>query len=154
MDKRTLILGIFLGALGMYILIHGLWHLGYYTIAAVFSSLSRIRTHPDTQPKTLSSVEKMILPQVLRKFPDLDLPGLKEEIHKAINRQYGSQEDFQILSIMLNDCRKQDGKTVLIFEAPVCWQNKKPVSRLLRIRVISPEDASPCSWNVASIHEI
>ena len=154
MDKRTLIVGILLGALGMYILIHLLWHLGYYTIAAVFSSLSRIRTHPDAQPKTLSSVEKMVLPQVLREFPDLDLPGLKEEIQRAIARQYGSHDNFQIRSIMLNDCRKQDGKTVLIFEAPVCWQHKKPVSRLLRIRMISPEDDSLSSWTVASVSEL
>ena len=109
MDKTTLLIGIALGAVGMYLIIHFLWSIGYYALATVFSALGGIRSGSAGTSKSLSSMEAMVLPQVKKDFEDFDPEVLKTRLREHLQSLYGSRENFQVEALALNDYRKQSG---------------------------------------------
>lgn len=144
MDKTTLILGILLGAAAMYLILHFLWHLGFYAIATIFSSLGSIRTDGPRIPKSLGNMEKMILPQVRRDLPDFDPEAMKETVRKHLLGLYGERENFQIPIVALRDYQKQPHKKILTYEAALCWNEKKPLQKRVSISVVG-EEVTPLS---------
>ena len=144
MDKTTLILGILLGAAAMYLILHFLWHVGFYAFAAIFSSLGSIRTDGPRIPKSLGNMEKMLLPQVRRDLPDFDPEAMKETIRNHLLGLYGDKENFQILVLALRDYQKQPHKKLLTYEAALCWKEKKPIEKRVSVSVVG-EEASPRS---------
>ena len=144
MDKTTLILGIVLGAAAMYLILHFLWHMGFYAIAAIFSSLGSIHTEAPRIPKSLSNMEKMLLPQVRRDLPDFDPEAMKETVRNHLLGLYGEKENFRIPALALRDYQKQPHKKLLSYEAALCWKEKKELQKRAFISVVG-EDAPPLS---------
>ena len=144
MDKTTLILGILLGAIAMYLILHFLWHVGFYAIATIFSSLGSIRTDGPRISKSLGSMEKMLLPQVRRDLPNFDPDAMKETIRNHLLGLYGDKENFQIPVLALRDYQKQPHKKLLSYEASLCWKEKKELQKRISISVVG-EDAPPLS---------
>ena len=153
MDQK-LILGILIGAVAMYFLLHLIWHLGCYLFAFFVGFQNRNEGSPDSLPKTLKNMEKMLLPQVSIKYPDLDLSGLKEQICREISAKYGSHEGLQIHDIALTDCITGSSPSSLLFQAAVSWTEKKQRFRHLEICAIPEAAASDDLWVIKRISEI
>ena len=140
MDKTTLILGILLGAAAMYLILHFLWHAGFYAIAAIFSSLGSIHTDGPRIPKSLANMEKMTLPQVRRDLPDFDPDAIKETIRNHLLGLYGEKENFRIPVLALRDYKKQPHKKILTYEAALCWKEKKELQKRVSVSVTGEEE--------------
>ena len=127
MDKTTLILGIIIGAVCMYFLLHLLWRLGYYLLYSILSVIRHSDHASDLHPKALANMESMVLPQVLREFPDFDPGKARQDVREFLLKNCGNRPGFQVHEVVLNDYRKQVKKRELVFEASVSWQRKKTV---------------------------
>ena len=133
MEKTTLILGILIGAAGMYFLIHLLWRLGYYLLCGIIGIVRHADGTSAPRSRTHSSMEAMELPQVLKEFPDFDLDPIKAQVREQLQRNYGTRPGFSVEEITLSDYRKQGSRRELILEASVTWQEKKPVTRRISV---------------------
>ena len=140
MEKSSLILGILIGALLMYLLIHLLWRLGYYTFCAILSFLRRSENPSGNSRGKLSDLTSMVLPQILKDFPDFDLESAKFQAESYIKARYGSHSGFRILQLVLKGYRKDSKKKTVIFEASLSWQEKKTAYR--RVEVLMETEAS------------
>lgn len=133
MDKTTLVLGILLGAAGMYILIHLLWHFGYFALASVMGFLGGIRTDASPVPRSLDRMEAMILPRVLKDFPDFQPENEKDLVREHLKKEYAGHPEFQVEALGLTDYRPENSS--LIYQAAVSFQEKKLRRRRVRITV-------------------
>ena len=133
MDKTSMIIGILIGAVCMFFLIHLLWRLGYYIFCGMIGVLHHSEQAAENLPKSLANLEAMVLPLAKRDFPDVDLSALKEQVRQALQIRYENENGFLAEKIVLNDYRKQDHQNILVFEASVQWQEKKPVHRKVSV---------------------
>ena len=82
----------------------------------------------------------MVLPQILKDFPDFNLENAKIQAESRIKARYGSCTDFRILQLVLKGYRKDSRKKTVVFEASLSWQEKKAAYR--RVEVLMETEAS------------
>ena len=147
MEKASLILGIVIGALLMYLLLHLLWHLGYYTFCAILSVLRRSENPSGNPVGRLSDLQEMVLPQILKDFPDFDLDSGKLRAESFLKSRYGSYSGFQVRQLVLKGYRKDSRKKTVVFEASLSWQEKKAAYRRVEVLMETQDSSSRlCSF--------
>ena len=147
MEKTELVLGILLGAILMYLLLHFLWRIGYYALYTAIAFIRRSDS-PSGRPRALSDMEPMVLPRIQHDFPDFDIQHAKQQVKDHLTAQYGDRKDFCIHGVVLNDYRMGNGTKAVVFQAALRWQEKKPAEKRMDV-VLSPEalPASPVCKN-------
>ena len=107
--------------------------LGNHLIKDFFHMLCQIDTHDDEKPKSLPNMENMILPQVLKDFPDFDLAMAKNQVRDHLMETYGKMGQFLIHNIVLAEYRHQSCKNILVFYAAVCWRKERLIQKRLSV---------------------
>ena len=111
----------------------GLSHLADNIIRSFFHAISNLETKDQEKPKRLPQIENMILPQVLRDFPDFDLAMAKNEIKDQLESRYGEKPGFLIHDIVLKEYRTRTMTHRMIFEAAVCWKEDRLLQKRLEV---------------------
>ena len=111
----------------------GLRQLGNQLIRNFFNGLANLDTKDQEKAKRLPKIENMILPQVLRDFPDFDLAMAKNEIKDQLEKRYGSRPGFLVHDIALTEYRTRTIKCCLIYQAAVCWREERLLQKKLEI---------------------
>ena len=114
-------------------MLSGMQNLGNALIDRFFRGLAEIDTHENEKPKSLPNLEGMVLPQVLRDYPDFDLAMAKNDVADHLKKIYGSRPEFQIHNVVLSEYRKSSHKRSLIFMAALCWKQEKILEKRMEI---------------------
>ena len=106
---------------------------GNHLINSFFHGLANLDTKDQERPKSLPNIESMILPQVLRDFPDFDLSMAKNQVKDTLEKQYIRQPGFRIHNIALVEYRTRSMKHSLVFQASVCWREQRLLQKKLEV---------------------
>ena len=107
--------------------------LGEDLIRKFVVGISKIDTHDDEKPKSLPTMENLILPQILKELPGFDLAMAKNQVRDHLMETYGGMGDFQIHNIVLAEYRHMSCKNVVVFYAAVCWRKQRLVQKRLSV---------------------
>ena len=113
--------------------IHGLQSVGNHLINSFFHGLANLETQDQDHPRSLPSIESMILPQVLRDFPDFDLAMTKNQVKDYLEEKYRGRKEFLVHNIVLTEYRTRTVKKCLVFQAAVCWRDQRLLQKKLEI---------------------
>ena len=113
--------------------LQGLRNLGNHLIDRFFRGLSQIETHDEEKPKSLPKLETMLLPQVLKDFPDFDLAMAKNQVKDSLMETYGKFPQFRIHNIVLAEYHKTSLKRSLTFYAALCWRQERLIQKRLAV---------------------
>lgn len=111
----------------------GLRQLGDHMLRSFFHGLANLNTKDQEKAKRLPKIENMILPQVLRDFPDFDLAMAKNEVKDQLEKRYGSRPGFLVHDIALTEYRTRTMKHSFLFQAAVCWKEQRLLQKKLEI---------------------
>ena len=111
----------------------GMNRMGENLIRKFFKGLSQIETADEERPKSLPNMESMILPQILKDFPDFDLAMTKNQVGDHLKSVYSARPGFMIHDIRLTEYRRRSVKKVVVFQAAVCWRGQKLMQKKLEV---------------------
>ena len=133
MERTSLILGIVLGGVLMFLLLRGLWHLGYFSLMNVLSLLRSTSGAEEEGPKSLSNMESMVLPRILKDYPDFDGAAFKLQAKEFLQQQYGDRPDFHIHNLVFSDYRRLGSQRIILLQAAVCWKEGSLLQKRLEL---------------------
>ena len=113
--------------------LHGCRQLGDHMIKSFVTGLRKLETTDEEKPKSLPNMESLILPQVLKDFPDFDLAMTKNEVKDHLMEVYGGRAEFTVHNIALVEYRRNRVKRAVVFQAAVSWRGKKLLQKKLEI---------------------
>ena len=113
--------------------VSGMRDVGNHLIRSFFTGLSQIETHDEEKPRSLPQMENLLLPKILKDFPDFDLAMTKNQIKDHLLQIYGGRKEFQIHDIALVEYRTNCLNRALIFYAAVSWRREKLLQKKLKI---------------------
>ena len=145
MDRSELILGIVIGALAAYVLLNLLWRIGFFTMRSALRILRHSERSGQNQQRAVADMEAMVLPRILRDFPDFDWSLLRSQVESHLQQQYSDKPQFSVSRVVLNSYRKQGPEKQILLDVSVSWKEKKTAYRRLSVTVAaSPSAALSC----------
>ena len=113
--------------------VSGLRQVGSHLIRSFFEGLSRMELKDEEKPKSLPSMENLLLPKVLRDYPGFDLSMAKNQVKDHLLKLYGNRDEFQIHDVALVEYRKDGPVRKLIFYAAVSFRRERILQKKLKI---------------------
>lgn len=113
--------------------VSGMRDVGNHLIRSFFHGLSQIELQDEEKPKTLPQIENLVLPKILKDFPDFDLAMAKNQVKDHLMGIYGNRDEFQIHDVALVEYRETSVKRALVFYAAVSWRREKLLQKKLKI---------------------
>lgn len=71
--------------------------------------------HPEP-PRSVSSCDRLILPQILKDFPDFDVTTAKKTVKQALQEKFGSQKGYVLHKVVISEYLRTAQKTI-VFQA-------------------------------------
>ena len=89
--------------------------------ANLFQILSQAEDLTDQSPRSLNSCDGLLLPQILRDFPDFDENLAKTYVRSYLNKQLGGHEGFTVHNIAMARYLSSGAQKTIIYQAAVSW---------------------------------
>lgn len=71
--------------------------------------------HPEP-PRSVSGCDRLLLPVIVKDFPDFDVTTAKETVKQALREKYGSQPGYTLHKVVISEYLRTAQKTV-VFQA-------------------------------------
>lgn len=85
--------------------------------------------HLDT-PRSLNGCDKLLMPQILKDFPDFDATLSKTYARNILNERFGHQQNFTIHNIVIAKYLRSNIQKTIVFQAATCHrENGQPVQK-------------------------
>lgn len=68
-------------------------------------------------PKSLSGADRLLLPGILRDFPDFDVTAAKTAVKKLLKERYGAKSGFQIHNVVISQYLPSGAQKTVVFQA-------------------------------------
>lgn len=94
----------------------------------LLGTLKEIDTsHLDT-PRSLNGCDSLLLPQILKDFPDFDVTLAKTYVRNKLREQFGHQQGFKIHNVVIARYLRAASQRTIVFQAAACHrENSKTV---------------------------
>ena len=96
----------------------------------ILGALKEVDTaHLDT-PRSLNGCDSLLMPQILKDFPDFDGPLAKTYVRDLLQERFGHQRNFTIHNVVIAKYLRSRAQKTIVFQAATCHQeNGKPVQK-------------------------
>lgn len=99
--------------------IHGISRRIFNTVD-LFNTLKDIDTsHLDT-PRSLNGCDGLLLPQILKDFPDFDVTLAKTYARDELRKRFGHQRGFKIHNVVISQYLRSSAQRTIVFQAATC----------------------------------
>lgn len=94
----------------------------------ILGALEEVDTsHLDT-PRSLNGCDTLLLPQILKDFPDFDAPLAKTYVRNLLQERFGRKSGFTIHNVVIAKYLRSRAQKTIVFQAATCHQeNGQPV---------------------------
>ena len=75
----------------------------------------------EESPRSLNGCDKMLLPKILKDFPDFDVTLAKTYVKDYLNEQLGNHTDLTIHNVVIAKYLKSAIHKTIVFQAALCW---------------------------------
>ena len=88
----------------------------------ILNALKEIDTsHLDT-PRSLNGCDSLLLPQILKDFPDFDVTLTKTYARDELRKRFNQKPDFKIHNVVISRYLRSEAQRTIIFQAAVCFR--------------------------------
>ena len=84
-------------------------------------ALSQIEQESESRPRSLSACDSMVIPQILRDFPDFDSNLVKTYARDFLKKKFGEKSGFAIHNVVYSRYLRTNIQKTIILQAAVCW---------------------------------
>lgn len=97
----------------------------------ILDALSDLELETEHIPRSLSGCDNLLLPQILKDFPDFDAVLAKTYARDYLKKQFGNNGDFTVYNIVIARYLSSAAQKTIVFQAAVSWieQNRKVQKR-------------------------
>lgn len=90
--------------------------------ADLLEALSDIDTEAGNAPRSLNGCDSLLLPQILRDFPDFDIHLAKTYARDYLRETLGSKEGFTIYNVVMARYLPSAVQKTIVMQAAVSWR--------------------------------
>ena len=84
--------------------------------------------HPEP-PRSVNSCDRLVLPQIMRDFPDFEVTTAKDTVRQVLSEKYGSEKGYALHKIVISDYLRTAQKTIVFQAAFATKDGLKTVQR-------------------------
>ena len=86
--------------------------------------LSALRTEEEETPRSLNGCDRLVMPRILKDFPDFDAVMAKTYIREFLAQKFGSNEGFTVHNVVIARYLPSAVHKTIVFQASVSWLEK------------------------------
>ena len=94
---------------------------------SMFGSMSlqtviRLAGEQEEGPRSVSGLDRLLLPQILKDFPDFDVTQAKTQAKEYLKQQLSGHSGFRIHKVVISRYLTARTQKTVVFQASLCWQ--------------------------------
>lgn len=97
--------------------------------ADISKVLSEIETEEESTPRSLNGCDSLVIPQILKDFPDFDVNLMKTYARKYLKEKLGSKPGFQIHNVVIARYLPTGLSKTIILQAALSWKENNRTSQ-------------------------
>lgn len=86
--------------------------------------LSQIEVEQEALPRSLSACDSLVIPQILRDFPDFDSNLVRTYTRDHLKKKFGNKPGFTIHNVAYTRYLSSNLQKTVVLQASVCWKEK------------------------------
>lgn len=87
----------------------------------LLGALKDVDTVADQDPRSLNACDSLLLPQILRDFPDFDPVEVKARLEKYLRKELGRHEGFTLYNTAMAKYLPSALQKTIVYQAAVSW---------------------------------
>ena len=97
----------------------------------ILNALSDLELEVEDTPRSLNACDSLLMPQILRDFPDYDPVMAKTYLREYLNKTFSHREGFAIHNIAIARYLPSGAQKTIVYQAAVSWldQGKRSQKR-------------------------
>ena len=96
----------------------------------MIGALKQIDTSSMDTPRSLSGCDSLLLPKILKDFPDFDVDLAKTYVRDELKRRFGHQTGFRIHNVVITKYLRSAAQKCIVFQAATCAkENSRTIQR-------------------------
>lgn len=96
----------------------------------IIEALEQIDTAHEDIPRTLSGCDSLLLPQILKDFPDFDVGLAKTYVRDQLRKRFSNRSSFKVHNVVIAKYLRTGAQKTIVFQAATCHrENGKPVQK-------------------------
>ena len=96
----------------------------------LLGALEDIDTSHLETPRSLNACDTLLLPQILKDFPDFDADLAKTYVRDVLRERFGHQQGFKIHKVVISKYLRSAAQRTIVFQAATCHrENKQTVQK-------------------------
>ena len=109
-------------------------------------ALKEVDTTAMNTPRSLNGCDSLLLPKILRDFPDFDVNLAKTYVRNELNRRFGNKQNFRIHNVVISKYLSTGFQKCIVFQAATCHrENQRTVQKRYDLHytyILPTEDTS------------
>ena len=98
--------------------------------ANLLGALENIDTAHLETPRSLNGCDALLMPQILKDFPDFDASLAKTYVRDVLRERFGHQESFTIHNVVIAKYLRSSAQRTIVFQAATCHrENNQTVQK-------------------------
>ena len=87
----------------------------------LLKGLESVDALAEESPRSLNGCDNLLLPQILKDFPDFDVNTAKANVRKALNERFGTKPAFKVYNIVMAKYLRSGAQKTIVFQAALSW---------------------------------
>lgn len=116
----------------------------------LIGALKEVDTTQMDTPRSLNGCDSLLLPKILRDFPDFDVNLAKTYVRDELKRRFGNRQSFRIHNVVIAKYLPTAVQKTIVFQAATCHrENQRTVQKRydLHYTYILPDETSNVAAN-------
>lgn len=90
----------------------------------IVGALKEIDTTTMDTPRSLSGCDRILLPQILKDFPDMDIELAKTYVRDHLRQLHQGRPSFRIHNVVITKYLRSAVQKCIVFQAALCYREK------------------------------
>jgi len=96
----------------------------------IIGALKDVDTAHLETPRSLNGCDTLLIPQILKDFPDFDVHLAKTYARDELHKRFKHQKDFKVHNVVIAQYLRSSTQRTIVFQAATCHREKdKPVQK-------------------------
>lgn len=87
--------------------------------------LTALRSEAEETPRSLNGCDRLLMPRILKDFPDFDTVMAKTYIREFLAQKFGSNDGFSVHNVVIARYLPSAVQKTIVFQASVSWMEQK-----------------------------
>lgn len=94
----------------------------FFGTSSILEAMQTIETEAETSPRSLNGCDSLLLPRIIRDFPDYDASLAKTYAREYLLKELGHHTGFTVYNIVIARYLPSAAQKTIVFQAAVSWR--------------------------------